>query len=378
MADGFALAPVRQHAPGIYLDLPMLDYINDPAISGSGLKKLLTSPADFKWELPAIRNPLFTPPESDARALGTLCHAAVLEGMTVFDQRYFVAPEFDDDDPRVIRTADHAKAWLKDQGMKVSGLKAELFERIREAARDMTDEGAGEDEIPILIEEEIERLRAGREVIKRKAYDYVALVERTVRYWPDAQRLLAEGLSEISIFWVEDGVRYKARIDRLTARAVIDVKKFGQPPMRTRSLGTHLQYEAINYGYDIQAVHNHRAAMQIPLLLEAGAELVASGEDASARLAQLQQIAAAILAEPPVFHWLFLRTPGPPQGFIKPFPTGCKRWSHCGWEIDEALINLRRYRDQCGDELDPDKPWIEVGVEDWDDDVLPEYLWVMS
>lgn len=377
-ADGlFMLPPLIES--GIYLDLDMQAYIDDPAISGSGLKKLLTSPADFKWELPK-RNPLFTPSESNARLLGTLVHAAVLEGMGAFHHRYFVEPELDDEDPRVIRTADQARNWLADKGEKKTGLKADLFDRVRACAEMLKVDGAADDELPIFLDEMLAKLVAegnGRRLkIKQRDFDYVAQVCAVVRAWPDARQLLQGGLAEVSIFWIEDGVRFKARLDYLTVLAIIDIKKFGLPPMRGMTLQSHLQQEAMSYSYDIQAVHNRRATMQIPMLLAQGAVQSAIGEGASERLKLLEQISAAIAKEPPVFHWLWLRTPGPPQGMVMPFPHETKRYEHCEFEIETvALENLRLYRKQCGDELAAAQPWIEVGTATWDDEYVRPYQW---
>lgn len=382
MAEGFTpFTPAPLIDSGVYLDLPMQAYIDDPAISGSGLKKLLTSPADFKWELPK-RNPLFTPSESNARLLGTLVHAAVLEGMDAFHHRYFVAPEIDDEDPRLIRTADQAKNWLAERGEKKTGLKAELFERCKACADLMKLEGAAADELPIFLDDMLEQLRiqgnGDRLKIKQREFEYVAQVCTVVRAWPDVAQALSNGLAEVSIFWTHNGVRFKARLDYLTAIAVLDVKKFGQPPGRGTSLEGYLQQEAMFYCYDIQAVHNRGAAMQIPLLLEAG-KCSAIGSDASARLTLLREISVAITKEPPLFQWLWLRTPGPPQGLLMDFPHETKRWEHCEFEIEQvALENLRAYRKRCGDELAQDQPWIQVGRSSWDDDEVREHQWNLS
>ena len=67
MADGYA-PPLL--ADGIYLDLEMWRYLDDPAIGGHGVIKLASSPCDFRWE--RRNNPLYREPASDARADGTL------------------------------------------------------------------------------------------------------------------------------------------------------------------------------------------------------------------------------------------------------------------------------------------------------------------
>lgn len=372
-----APAPAALHPPGIWLDMDMQEYIDDPGVSGSGWKKLILSPADFKWELPG-RNPLYTPPTSDDRALGTLVHCAVLEGWDVFEHRYFVAPEFDDADPRLIRTSEDAANWLADQGSKKSGNKAERFERVAELARHMREEGAAEDALPIFPIEIVEKLRAmgngRREQIKQKAFDYVQVVAQVAASAPPVRALLQGGLAEVSIFWTEGGVRYKARVDYLTFLAVVDVKKFGTMPKRGRSLFGHLQDEAWKYYYDVQAVHNMRAALQLPLLLAAGVKVHATGPDADERVALLHRLAAEYAKHPPTFTWVWLRTPGPPQCAVMPFPSDSGAWRDAEWDIREiGLPNLLRYRKECGDELDPEKPWVEFGTQDWDDDLRRPY-----
>ena len=114
--------------------------------------------------------------------------------------------------------------------------------------------------------------------------------------------------------------------------------------------------------------------MQVPLLLKDG-KASASGTGASARLALLDKIGAEISEEAPMFNWLFVRTPGPPQGLVMPFPDESRRWAHAEYLINHALDNLANYRATCGDELDPESPWVQFGAAPWDDDALPEYLW---
>lgn len=372
MADGQATfsAPILRHEPGIYLNLPMAHYLRDDALSGSGLKKLLTSAPDWKWELPD--NPLYRAPESDARALGSVVHVPVLEGMAAYEALYFVAPVLDDSQPNIMRTADDMKRWCKDHDIKVSGTKAELWDRIKGHWQVLSIGGApGEDE-PMFWEEYIEREAQGREVLKAEVDRFVRQAAGTVHAWPEARALLSGGLPEVSMFWQEDDVRYKARFDYLSPTAVVDLKKFGQAPPRGLSLRTYLTRELIKYNYDIQAVHNWRAATQLPSLIKAGLA-TASGSDATARLELLSKIADAYDHEAPEFSWLFLRVPGPPQGWIMPFPRTKRRWKHAVDDCEEAVQRFRDFRDTCGD-----GQWIEVGVGEFDDDDVPAYAWEIA
>jgi hypothetical protein len=383
-ADGFA-SRFKLHDAGVYLDLPMRDYVNDPALSGSGIKKLLTSPPDWRFEQPD--NDLYDAPETDDQALGTLVHTAVLEGVETFNARYVVKP--DPDSVRgVLRTQDDMAAWLKDRGQPHSGSKAKQVERIQAHWNVLKVTGAASDQDePIFWDAFLEELCAGgKELIKAKDDRYVRLVHGFVSAWPEAQKVLTGGLAEVSMFWVEGDVRYKARFDYLTALAeiernrdfrgwkgplVLDAKKFGRAPRRGHALWQHLQSEALKYDYDLQAVHNRRAAMMPPLLLaQSDCILSAVGENATQRLDKLQEIAAAVQATPPLFAWLWLRTPGPPQGLIMPFEDSTKRWAHAESDVEEAITNYRTYREQCGDGL-----WIEAGVVPFDDEEVPPYAW---
>lgn len=78
-------------APGIYLGLDDEDYFGDPAVSYSGIKQLLRSPAEF-W-LGSIWNPNRDEKkvEKDRMAQGKLFHCILLEPQK-FEDRYFIMP----------------------------------------------------------------------------------------------------------------------------------------------------------------------------------------------------------------------------------------------------------------------------------------------
>ncbi|NUS54772.1 MAG: hypothetical protein HOV66_07900, partial [Streptomycetaceae bacterium] len=68
---------------GIHDDIPELEYHADPALSASGAKTLLHSPARFAWERENGTR------SSDAMDLGTLVHTLVLGS---HDRRIVVSP----------------------------------------------------------------------------------------------------------------------------------------------------------------------------------------------------------------------------------------------------------------------------------------------
>lgn len=78
--------------PGIYLGLDEEIYFDDPAVSFSGIKKLLRSPAEY-W-LASKMNPNRDPKaaeEKDVLSQGKLFHTLLLEPGR-FDEKYFIMP----------------------------------------------------------------------------------------------------------------------------------------------------------------------------------------------------------------------------------------------------------------------------------------------
>ncbi len=358
MAEGFSPRPPTLHADGIYLDLPMWAYLRDPAIGGHGAKTLAASAPDWRWERPD--NALWREPESDARTLGTLIHKAVLEGWDAFEEAYCVRPNREDH-PDAVETAEEIREWLRPhkerdpKGVKLTGAKGDLIEQaLAIAARD----GLTFKTWDAVVAE----IAGDREMISPESGRYVRLTEAFARNaygW-----LLDGGLSEVSVFFTIDGVRHKARFDRMTPRRLVDLKKFGQPPKLGHSLRQHLVNEAARLGYPIQAVMHMRAARAAAERLdEDGFEIHASGAGVMERIKRCADILHAWREEEPLFTWLFLRCPGPFVGKPIPFRPSDPMFVKAEQTIDEAVDNFRRFTDACGDEL-----WMDAQDEEEIDD----------
>lgn len=311
---------------GVYTDLPMWKYLADPGLSGSGFHKLGANPPEWRWARPD--NPLYKEPlDSAAKMLGTVCHKVLLEGLEAYEAEFCPKPD-KKEHPDALDTADDLKAYCAEHGLKVSGKKDELIDRVlahnpRAKIWDVFCEG----------------IIAGRTPIGFDMHAQALLLDKYVRENPDYSKLLSGGLSEVSIFWEEDGVRYKSRIDYLRPTAVVDVKTFGRPPMR--SLIRDFLADRVSHGDDMQAVHNWRAAQQIPLMLKEGRGVSASRE----KLDLLERIAD----RPKVFIWLGLRVNGPPCGLGVRFDAGTIPWSYAEQKIANAVKNFRDYRERFGD-----------------------------
>ncbi|HWA22291.1 MAG TPA: hypothetical protein VG735_07855 [Caulobacterales bacterium] len=332
------------HDDGVYVGLPMHDYLADPALGSSSIKKLAANPPDAMWERPG--NPLWDEPESQARALGTLIHVAVLDGIKAFDAQFTCEPDRAAY-PGALETNDDLKNWMRENGVKpLTGAKAELIERIK---------ASGLVEPPIWADIVAQTI-GGRTAISAKADRYVRLVQSLVSTAPDMAALFSGGLAEVSLFWTIEHngkrIRCKARPDYLRADGIADLKKFGQAPRFGRDLQSHLQSEAANYGYPVQAVWHLRGLAALH-----DAPMVSASSQA------LCDLTAELVMAPGErgFTWVFVRTPGAPcamaldfaraDAFGNPDPA----WEHAESVIAKALDNYVEYSTRFGDGL-----WLRV------------------
>lgn len=157
---------------GIHDDVPELDYHADPALSASGAKTLLHSPARFAWERENGTK------ASDAMDLGTLVHTLVLRSR---DKRLVVCP----------------------------------FDSMRtKAAQEWAEQMAAERRI----------------VVTHKQVRQAIAIAKAVRAHPLAGAIFTDGRPEVTLVWddPETGVRMRGRIDWLRANAIVDLKTVGR------------------------------------------------------------------------------------------------------------------------------------------------------
>ncbi len=164
------------HADGIYLNLPEADYHADPALSASGIKNLLQSPADYWFN--SVHNPDREDDDTAALSKGKLYHSMFFEP-ELFERTYAVKPG-----GMAFSTKD-GKAWrAKHQHKQIV-----KHEDVHEIAHNR-----------ILAE-------------KRGLFEFIGA-----------------GHSEVSIFWTNGtGNRCKCRVDWLSPTAAFDLKTFSNP-----------------------------------------------------------------------------------------------------------------------------------------------------
>ncbi|MEN9806177.1 MAG: hypothetical protein RL756_685 [Pseudomonadota bacterium] len=180
--------------PTIDYGMPHAEYLAVPAMSASGIKRFIRSPAHFKAGSAGI--------DASAAAVGTATHMAVLEPAR-FDAEVVVSPKFD---KRSKAGKAEAEAWAA--------------------------------------------AHAGRLVIDEETFDAVRRMADAVRAHPAASALLQSGVPEVSMMWADadTGVACKSRADWLRPDGlIVDLKtaRDASPGGFARAIG--------QYGYALQA-----------------------------------------------------------------------------------------------------------------------------
>ncbi|MBY0561455.1 PD-(D/E)XK nuclease-like domain-containing protein [Hyphomicrobium sp.] len=233
-------------APGIYFGLADDVYHADPSLGSHSVARLRYSGPHYWWE--SWMNPLREEKkESDAYIWGRAFHKLTLEGRSAFDESFARAPVIDEY-PGCCRIVDDIKAKLAALGLPVSGNKAVLIERLKAA----DPEATFWDEIVAAAE------AGGKTLLKPGMHAEILLSGAMISKNPHLQPSFRDGFSEVSVFWVEDGVPCKARIDYLKLKATVDLKSI--LTNRDDLTFDRLVHRAIAmYRYDMQCAHYQTA-----------------------------------------------------------------------------------------------------------------------
>ena len=255
-------------APGIYFDLPEEDYHADPALSQSGMKKLLVSPHDY-WASSTF-NPDYESGDSDGMRVGTAYHARIIEGREAFYQRYAVALD-PADHPGALVTADDLRGRLKTLGLPVTAKrKDELIARLQEAGDDASIWDA-------LVADHQEK-NGGRQMLPFDLIKKIEIAAKMIEAHPDLCKAFTGGFPEVSIFWAcaETGIPMKARLDYLKPAAIVDLKTFTNP--MGKNLDKLIRHRIGSEGYFIQAAHYLEAVAAAKELVKTRAFSAVHGE----------------------------------------------------------------------------------------------------
>ena len=236
--------------PGVYIDLPFEEYLAADAIGQSDLKVLLRTPAD--WWYNSKHNPDRIHPAREKHfILGEALHTTLLETPDDYEARFSVEPDgrFYAD---AARTVAEIKAILDDadipydKGMK----KAELV-TIAE------DNDLGHQVWDSIRARHLAEVEAGKSPLSWSEDNALRHMGELARSHPQIGPALSVALSEVSVFWEEGGILFRARFDKIAPAWTMDLKSFsgwqGRDP-RDAALRQIVEHE-----YDIQATHYHDA-----------------------------------------------------------------------------------------------------------------------
>jgi hypothetical protein len=199
-------------------NMPAEEYFAVKALSASGIKYLSSGSLDY-WHY--VYGPGSQQEGTAAMKLGTAKHLAGLEGLEAFRKTYIPAIDKRDYDG-VLDSQEELKGWCRDHGLAVGGSKAVLCDRITDAL------DALDGDRPTLWMNEVEgqkniAAKQGQEILPQD--DYKDALSKAKQIAPIIDQMRdAGGMPEVSIFWEQDGIPCKARLDYLAPGIAFDLK----------------------------------------------------------------------------------------------------------------------------------------------------------
>jgi len=210
-------AGFTEHEDGIYFGMSDTVYHADTALGSTGIKKLISNAPDFWWD--SWMNPAVdVDTQSDALKFGRQLHKCVIEGADEFVA--FHAPQFN---------AGNTKAG-----------KLEI--------------------------EEI--TMSGKTPVKFQDYQRILAASAFIKANKTLASAFEGGMPEVSVFWTENGLRFKARFDYLKIRAITDLKSITN--IRDKEFGRACKDAIASYNYLISAAHYCEGRKHLKHLLDAG------------------------------------------------------------------------------------------------------------
>lgn len=346
MADGSRIIETGTLPLGIHFGLPEDEYLADPGLGSTQVKQLLVSPLYYWWH--SSHGPdHVVQTESSAMALGTALHKYILEGEEAFEGAYTIAPE-KDDYPAALTTADDLKEWLRDRELKTAGKKADLIDRV------LDEDPRAPVWDAIMEDHERECEEAGTLSIRRAVAQDVRIRGAIIHRTPGVCDLLSDGYPEVSIFWEEGGVRFKARIDYLRPDRQTDLKSFTNPNGDT--IRKMIGRKVAGHKWHVQArLHWNGVQAAKAMILSNGMNFVHGDAPDDDWLVDFAKSPSGN------FWWLFVQSSGAP--IIK--ACACPRsrpkdrsdiWQDAQWQIEAAV----RVYGECVQRFGLASAWVDT------------------
>ena len=239
----------KEYKEGIYFNMPEEEYHNIPLFSRSFLEAMLFDQEEG-W-LISPHNP--DKPErksTPAMELGTAIHSMLLEP-NMFKIRYVQEPCYADyKGVEILKDIKDLKSFLKKVGeIKLSALnKAELI-TIAETYLHPDTQVIWDNVIrdfKLYVEKHSKR------ILSQNDTETLDGIKESFNYRPKIkEKLLQDGYSEVVIIWEDfQGLKYKARLDRVNIDSIIDIKSFSvkytKKPLQ-EFLDSEIRYQNYNF-----------------------------------------------------------------------------------------------------------------------------------
>lgn len=250
------MTALLKHEPGVYFGLSDARYFRDRALGSTCLNHLLVSPAVY-WTL-SLYNPNRVDHDTRYTIRGRGLHTCVMFGEDDFLRQYCREPVLEDY-PDALVTMEDMRAFLKARGIQTTAKKKEeLAERIRQTCDGYT-----------LWEDVMAEARdSGKTVLKAQDYDAILRASTMIKRNPSLENCFENGIPEVSVFWEDNGVRFRARFDYLRMNAIIDLKSFTNPMGKPIKQAIRLTFQ--NRRHDIQASHYMNAREKMRKFIREG------------------------------------------------------------------------------------------------------------
>ncbi|WP_269581910.1 PD-(D/E)XK nuclease-like domain-containing protein [Roseibium sp. Sym1] len=345
--------------PGIYFDLPEDCYHRIKALGSTRIKGLVVDPIEEQFDH------LYGPDISDNDYIkfGNAIHARMLEGREEFERRFYVSKPLDIPDD-ALATSDDLKDFIKKNGgSNYSKLKKhELVAAVRSI----------DAEVPIAdeIKARWEKENAGKTELSEKRWTQVQVACAWVQEDPLLSAVMkdgtfVQGAPEVTLIYEEDGIFFKARLDRFLRHAVIDLKTYAP---RSKGKLEHLAIKVIdNHQYDLQEAAYQRAWRKCREIFSVfGSACVFGNEPMDGFLSECFD------RDRPDWFWIMIKSTGAPQPVVIKWDASIARAT----AADQVEGAIKTYKKFCA-EFGSDEVWIPqreaIHVGDQD---LPAYFGV--
>lgn len=348
------------HADGIHFGLPDEEYHADPALGSTSLKELVIDPIEYQH----ARLHGGERRETYALKWGSAIHCRVLEGRASLERRFAFLPEQGDFEGLLV-TMDDLKRHCKQLGLKPGTRKDEAIAAIRDF----------DAEVPIW-DEIVAKFGAENRGKEQLPHSAATEIERAAM-WMQRDRLLGPvmedgtltaGASEVSIFYTENGVRLKARIDHLLSHAAIDLKSFR--PMFSEHILSAARKAVARMRYDTQAAAYLRALKKAASLYSKGHVFTNGALGNPYSPAFLDEVFRSINDDSFKWIWVLIKGAGAPQPVVAEFEMKSLIFKNAAVDIEDAIAAYRRNAERFG----LGEEWIPDSVaQKWGDGDFPPF-----